>query len=325
MWDGLYSTLWGDSTLAGIAPALIDRPPWSYDYMVAGMGLALAPTAAVLLAAGVMLVRFLRKPTMPWAFLLLTAFLVALALLYCPLLVPCSGAVKASYGLAGYVPFCVLAAVGFDLLPKPARWIGGLPFVILGVLALNAAFSYWISPTALESETYAARQLVLQGKTAEATEAIEHYMVGYPNDVRLRTMLAQLSGQANHYDRERQLLELPAGQHDFPERHRLLAAMASREGRRKDAMAELQRTMELSPHNVQTAVSYAIVVGSGGDVQATIDAWRNALRIAPDVGELHATLAKLYRHAGDRESARRHEEYANSLDRYWKSRDARKF
>ncbi len=200
VWDGLYSTLWGDSAVGGAA-VLGSRPPWSYDYLVAGMSLALLPTAAILLGSVAAILRFLRKPTILWLFLLAVAFSIAMFVGYFPVLLPYSGPTKASYGLAGGVPLCVLAALGLDLLSGPRRWLRGVIFTILGVWIFNTAASYWISPAAAETRRYVARQPADAGDLAEASRKLEQLLADCPEDTLTRVLCATLPARESHRPR----------------------------------------------------------------------------------------------------------------------------
>jgi hypothetical protein len=312
VWDGLYSTLWGDSFCGG-AGTLECRPPWSYDYMVAGMFLALAPTAAIILAGCVAIFQSLRKPTILWTFLIAVFFLVVFLLIYGAILVPYYCIIKASYGLAASVPLCVLAALGFDLLSGRWRWLRGVIFIVLGVWVLNVAASYWISPVSVETKRYLARQLLVQGKTTEAIGKLEQLLDENPDDNLTRVLLAQVFVLQNLDSRARQVLAYPTGQRDLPSRHLLLGVISAKEGSTKDALDELQRAMELAPNDQDLANNYAAILSAGPDVRAAIDASRNILRINPFSKTCHETLSKLYLSVGDQQSAIQHQDYVNRI------------
>ena len=86
MWDGLYSTLWGDAFCAG--NRMLNSPPWSYDLIVGGVALAMLPTLAILIGGVAAVARFIRKPSPAWVFLLGLAFTVLLAILSMTMTVP---------------------------------------------------------------------------------------------------------------------------------------------------------------------------------------------------------------------------------------------
>jgi tetratricopeptide (TPR) repeat protein len=322
VWDGLYSTAWGDS-YGGGSITIHDRAPWSYDYLVAGMLLALGPSAAILLGGGATLLQFLRKPTIVWTFLLAVAFIAAMVLLYGSLRVPYYF-VKAFYGLAAAVPLCAFAALGFDLLAASSRWLRGLVFVVLGVWAFNSAASYVIAPGAVETQRYLAKNLVAQQHWDKAVAKLEPVLAAHPDDDLTRILLADLYLYRKLDGPARRLLELPAGQCERSSRHYLLGILWARTKGMQDARDEFQKALKLAPHDMAAGSAYAQAVSRGPDPRAAIDAWRNVLRMNPHYAIAHAALARLYRKAGDPSSAQRHENYFHALETWNRQKNARR-
>jgi tetratricopeptide (TPR) repeat protein len=322
VWDGFYCTLWGDGYCGGTV-ALEYRPPWSYDYMVAGMWLALAPTAAIVLGGGAVLLGFLRKPTMPGAFLLGTAFAIVSFVTYYPLLLPYSSAVKASYGIAAMLPLCVLAALGFDLLAASSCWLRGVVFIVLGTWAMNSAASYVISPGAAQTQRCVARQLAVQQHLNQAIAKLEPVLAAHPDDDFTRILLANLYIYGKLDGPARQVLELPAGQCERSSRHYLLGILLARTKRTADARREFQMAQRLAPDDLAAASAYAQAVSRGPSVPAAIEAWRNVLRTNPEITDAHAALVRLYLDAGDPSSAHRHEKYLQALREWIRQSKAR--
>ncbi len=318
VWDGLYSTLWGDSYCAGMTE-LHSRPPWSYDLLAGGMVLALLPTTAVALATACAVVQFLRKPTMLWAFLLAVTYTVGCFLIYGPIMNPAYGAVKTFYGLAIAIPLCALTAWGLDLLAGNSRWGRGLVFVILGVWALNVAATYWIWPTALETKRYIAKRVGQpkeqggSGDMAEATRQLEKLLAEHPHDAGTRVLLARLCFSEEAGRRCWEFLELQPGQQDTAVRHLLRGWLLAKQGRVKDGLKELQTARDLDPNNLEAAEAYYSVAHESSDVRTSIDACRNVLRINPYQVNVHATLSQLYQKTGDADLARLHQDYAARL------------
>jgi len=313
VWDGLYCTLWGDGYYGGLP--FDERPPWSYDYLVAGMWLALAPSLAIILGGGRAMFQFLRKPTIVWAFLLAVAFVAAMVVLFGSLRVPYCF-VKAFYGLAAAVPLCALAALGFDLFSASACWLRTVVFMVMGVWVFNSAASYWVSPDALETQGCVAKQLVVRHHWNEATAALERVLAAHPDDDLTRILLAKVYLHEKRAGPARQILELPAGQCERYSRHYLLGLALVSEKRMNDARDEFQAALRLVPDDLAAASAYARIVSTGPDLPTAIDAWRNALRIDPDNDNAHAALARLYRKAGDPSSAHRHEKYFHALQEW---------
>jgi Tfp pilus assembly protein PilF len=318
VWDGLYSSLWGDSYCAGVAK-IIARPPWSYDFIVAGMALALLPTGAILLAGGAAVLQFLRRPSIIWTFLLAVAYFVAMFLIYGATLLPCYSAVKAFYGLAASVPLCALAAWGLDLLSGDRRWLRGIIFIFMGVWVFNVASSYWISSSAAETRRSLALQLMAGGDEVGATGRLEQLIAEHPDNLSARILLAERYMQQDFNSRVRQILELPPGLHDpSSRRHYMLGILSAREGRPREALDELHMAINVAPNDLYAAASYAITMSSGPDIWAAIAAWRNVLRINPYLSDVHTALARLYPMVGESQSVYRHQEYAMKIDEVYR-------
>ncbi len=167
VWDGAYSTLWGDAECGGATTPEF-RPPWSYDFMAAGFLLALLPTVAVVLGIVAAVWQFLRKPTILGAFLLTVAFAVVVFIACFTLRLAVYSAGKSFYLLPAVVPLCAFAAWGFDLLGGRRRWLQNIVGVLVGVWALNAYASYWVLPDRPLAQASRCIVLLSQGKKAEA-------------------------------------------------------------------------------------------------------------------------------------------------------------
>ncbi len=145
VWDDVYATLWSDGMLNGILD-FDHRPPWHYGLMSCGLWLALAPTAAV--AAGAVRAAAGRGPPAGRDGLRFAAAVVglfALALMYVTLTWPIYSDVKASY-LLGVTPcLAVLAAAGFDALPRGLPWRAAAVGLLTG-WAATAYLTFFITP-----------------------------------------------------------------------------------------------------------------------------------------------------------------------------------
>jgi hypothetical protein len=317
VWDGLYSTLWGDSYMAGF-PALDIRPPWAYQFMAAGMILAILPTLAIFIGLGVMVCRYLRKPTIIWTLLFGVAFLIAMFLIYGVIALPCYSSVKAFYGLPAVVPLCALAALGLDLLTSRWRWFRMAIFIFIGVWSLNVAATYWISPASLETRRSLAVQLFLQGNIASSKEIFEQLHAEYPDDARTQILLAQLYLNQNRTVLARETLEDNSHNRDSASRHYYLGKIANKEGRTANALAEFNMAMQMAPNDLEIAQAYTkLLLATGPDLQAAINACRNVLRINPFHYEFHATLSRLYLNSGNQQSANLHHDYWRSIRKYF--------
>jgi hypothetical protein len=157
LWDALYSTMWADGFMSGIA-LYPYRPPWNYRLMSCGMWLSVFPMLAIIVGVGRCVVLTIRSeigisPAVPgsedsrrlalfqFAVVSIGCFVGAIAFEY--LKNPIYGAGKASY-MMGLIPcFAVLGAAGFDLLPnrKIVRAIAAGLLICWGGIAF---LTYWI-------------------------------------------------------------------------------------------------------------------------------------------------------------------------------------
>lgn len=121
-WDGLYASLWSDGFLGAI-PVFELAPPWNYGPMLAGLWLALLPSAALL--GGLVRVLWPGGPEpsteesgarLARAFCGLCALLYLLAIWLTHLGLPIYSAAKASYAMAIVPALCVLVAAGLEPL-----------------------------------------------------------------------------------------------------------------------------------------------------------------------------------------------------------------
>jgi hypothetical protein len=111
-WNGLYSTLWLDGSLSGIA--LMDyRPPWNYGFLMACALLALIPCSIMVWGA----VKAFRRPPVALSLACLAAYVAAIFHLHVTQL-PVYSTLKATY-LLGLIPcLCILAGAGLQALPE---------------------------------------------------------------------------------------------------------------------------------------------------------------------------------------------------------------
>ena len=141
--DGLYSTLWGDGFWGGVGE-FAARPPWNYDLMAAGYGLALLPTLALIIGIVLALVQLVRRPRAEWFLLGGLAFAMVAAQVYHFLRLPYACHIKSFYALPALVPFCAYAAWGFDFVAKRGKLLKFGLGVLLATWALTSYASFWV-------------------------------------------------------------------------------------------------------------------------------------------------------------------------------------
>ncbi len=145
IWDGLYSTLWGDGLVSGVSSLNSFAPAWSYDLMSSGYLIALFPTAAMAFGAVSTVVVWFRRQNLVDTLLLGLVSVTLLAILYMTLLIPSYAQSKAFYLLSGgLLPLSAFAATGLDLTIGRRHWLAGILLTVLGIWALTAYFTFWI-------------------------------------------------------------------------------------------------------------------------------------------------------------------------------------
>ncbi len=125
-WDGLYSTLWADGLVAGMARVATRHEAWNYDWMTLSAWLAF-PATVLLVVGSVRAMRVCLRDSdrgRRLAMSLLVAFAAAglFALLSITLRLPYYAQAKAFYLLSATVPLSIFAALG---LAWPLERLGG--------------------------------------------------------------------------------------------------------------------------------------------------------------------------------------------------------
>jgi hypothetical protein len=129
-WDSVYSTVWTDGFLSGIAMSDF-RPPWNYSLMTALSLLSLFPTAAVIVG----MLRAPRDKCLCFAAACVVLFLLALADLY--LTLPVYSTAKGTY-LLGLTPcIAVLCAAGSESIVR-LNWLRATAYACLTAWAAVA-------------------------------------------------------------------------------------------------------------------------------------------------------------------------------------------
>ncbi len=131
-WDGIYSTLWMDGFISGMAD-LETMPHWNYGFVLPGMWFALLPTLAILIGLAATLSRPVKSSSsgLILAALCVGIYFAALLLLF--LTNPFYCVVKAFYALGALSSLALLGAVGFE---KMLRWGPARPVI-------HALFACW--------------------------------------------------------------------------------------------------------------------------------------------------------------------------------------
>lgn len=136
-WDAIYSTLWLDGLVSGIA-SFDDRPPWNESLMLCAPWLALLPTTAILIGvpASWFHVNDKARPALLFGTACLAVYFAAMLALFCRL--PIYGTAKATYTLGLLPCYALIGTAGFESFLR-WRWLRG---TIYGGMACWAVFGY---------------------------------------------------------------------------------------------------------------------------------------------------------------------------------------
>ena len=146
LWDGYYTTLWGDGACSGASSAVF-CPPWSYERMTLGYWLAIVPMLGIVAGAFAILTAFARQP-IPWLLLIAVIGGTLFAMLALVTTIPQYSLAKSFYGLMALVPLAALAGWGLDWMSGPQRWRSGLVWFFMLTWALNAYATFWVQDRA---------------------------------------------------------------------------------------------------------------------------------------------------------------------------------
>lgn len=119
-WDGLYATLWGDG-LASSAAWMAFRPPWNEVWMAATWWLSAVWTGCLLVGAGVLTWRWVRRgDEAGWVGAGLLALFLC-GLFYMSVRVPSYAQIKAFYALPALAGLAVAVVAGWERLAGRSR------------------------------------------------------------------------------------------------------------------------------------------------------------------------------------------------------------
>lgn len=270
--DALYSTLWGDGMLGGLARIDV-RPPWDYSLMAAGFALALLPTVALALGCGRALLRLARTPEAGWCLLLGLTFGTLSALLALTLELPSYVEAKSILVASLTVPLSAFAALGLDALARLAHRAGFLLWTLFGTWALVSAAAFW-SPSGLDFEHIPPSS----GDEAWFWSTPE---AGRPGAGALARLERSVALAADNADAHLALADARLDRGDLPgaieaarnglavdpykaQGHYLLALARLREGAAEATLAQLDLAARLDPANSEYALDLATALTAAG-------------------------------------------------------------
>ncbi len=305
--DAIYSTLWGDGLWGG-AGEKIARPPWNYGLMAAGYVLALMPTLAAILGAGLALAALVRRPRAEWFFLLGLALALGGALLYHYVRLPYYGHAKAFYGLAAVAVLCAQAGWAYDGLA--GRWrILEIPLAaVLTAWALTSYGSFWVRGDSATARAWQGWMWAGRGNAVAAADCFRAALRADPRTVSARLGLAAIlagtgNGTGARQELERALEEEPS----CAAAYLRLARLDVAEDQIALAVAHADRAAVLDPDDPEPLTVRAAALARRGDGAGEVRALRAAVDARPADGVTHHALAAALARQGEATSAQ--EEY----------------
>jgi tetratricopeptide (TPR) repeat protein len=316
VWDGIYSTFWGDG-LAGGAAQLAFRTPWNDAFLVCGYLWAILPTVMIACGAVATLWRFVRAPSLEYFLLLSSVAAIAFGVIFMTLKVACFGQVKAFYGLSAIVPICVFGAIGWEVMTRRLVRLQFVLAVLLLVFAMNSFAAVWIRRSPAQ-HMFAARRLdashQIDAALIEAKKAVD----SDPSGTAARILLSSLLEETAHFEgaieeatHAVELDPLNSGTH-----LRLGFARAAR-GETETALAEARRAVELGPEAPAAYDLLLLCLTRSNRTEEIGPVVREALALSPFSALLHSTLGLATARQGDYGSALVQFGYAILIDPNW--------
>jgi len=295
IFDGIYSTLWGDALCGGAASL---KSAWNQQQMAAGYLWGLIPTALILIGVVIALVRFIRKPSSE-LFLLIGFFaVIVLALIFMTLKIPSYAQAKAFYALSALTPLCFFGALAWQTLTRGrARWQFACDLLLL-VWAMNSFVTYWITPSASQ-HLYAVAAWGLQGKMDRVADEAVKAVEADPSNAAARGWHALSLSQAGHDDEAIAEAERAVELNPTSSAAHLDLAMSVRRNDQERAITEARRAIELGPENSAAYQFLMNCLSESRRSNEAADLGREWLAISPYDAAAHSALGLALAENGD--------------------------
>lgn len=314
---GLYSTLWGDGLWGG-AMSLYNRPPWNYHLMAADYLLALLPTVLIVIGAGALLWKFIRRPDLGGFLLIGVAGTTLFALAFMALKLPYYAEVKSFYGLLALLPLCVFGAAGWEMVLRAGKITVVVAVAVLGMWATTSYAAFWIQGNGLQTQLNAARVLEMDGHKDQANQIYTTILSRDPHNINARKYLTRNSiGQTDPASIRSTVAAMLADAPDDKECHWMMATVLSGENQPDAAIVEDKKAIQLAPDDPRgyTVLSQLLLkLGRNEDVVSTAT---DGLRAGPFTPELHYILATAAVSLGRQSDALMHFRLAAELNPKW--------
>jgi Flp pilus assembly protein TadD len=294
--DGIYSTLWGDGSCAGVAE-LSQGPPWNRSLMCAGYLLSLLPTTLLLIGAVTASVELFRDLRSDLFVLVGLSAAVAAALVYFSLKVPCHSTVKAFYGSGALIPLAFFGAIGWKVITRGRRSREVLIGILLLIWAMNSFASFWIY-NSVAAQICAAIHLSADKKRDAALTEARKAVDTDPSNATARILLAMILDEVGQS--EEALHEAGRAVEIAPLNsvtHLELATLSYRQKNLERAIKEARFSLDLGPENPRAHLVLLASLFNHGEDES--DAAREALAVSPYNAEIHHLLGAALAQKGD--------------------------
>jgi len=294
--NGLYSTLWGDGLCSGVSDLML-RPPWNYDLMCAGYLLSLLPTVLLLIGAVTASAQLFRSLRSDVFIMVGLCLVLAMALVYFNLKVPCYASVKAFYGLCALIPLGFFFATGCNVVTGRCKVLQFSIGVLLTVWAMNSFASFWIYNPVTQHINTAMHLWVDQKPDAALTEAKKAVAADPSNAaarIALATVLEDASQTSEALDEAEHATELAPQDGGT---HLELGALLFKQNKLERAIEEGRLAVASAPENIHAHL--LLLVSLFYHDEDLVDAAREALAVSPYNAEVHHLLGAALGRKGD--------------------------
>jgi tetratricopeptide (TPR) repeat protein len=292
--DGMYSTLWGDGLVSGVADSNF-QPPWNYDLMGAGYWISLGVSLLLIIGVALTLARLTNQIRAEWFLILGMVIIFGLGLLWNSLQAPYFCTVKAFYAFPALLPFSALVAVGFDWLRRRHRVVGTAVWVLLLVWSLTAYTSFWVRrgnpQTQMLKCVELASTLRHQGKLDEALYQYQEAVRLTPGYADAHNSLGNILGMKGQDDEAiSQYREAVRLNPDHALAQHNLGMALARKGQLDEAISQYQAAIRLKPDYAHAYNNLGVALGMKGRIEEAISQFQEVIRLKPDHVDAHNNL-----------------------------------
>ena len=288
--DGLLSTLWTDGLCGGSA-RMDFRPQWNYDLLDGAFLLGTVWTVLVVLGFWRLLRRDSRSLTGEGILVIGVSAAFAFGISYMTLHVPSYGQVKFFYALPALLPFCILAATGWDWVTSRGRVWEALLNMLLGTWVLLVLCGFWIRSSSPATHEVRGIGLADEGRFAEAQDSFSRSKIlGGPTSA--TAGLAAAMDRQGQREEARKLLEAELQIHPGdPSLLIQLGTILALQGNYSSAVTFLQQALARQPDHPLIAQKLAVCLNRLGRHRDAIQVCRDGLRVTPYSPDLHYWIA----------------------------------